>query len=171
MMDERVQLAADQWGADNDNRIIAIARLVVERALRGSATPTSRTLDLEWIVDGGGSAIIAPDSKRASFDFPVTVTGVSLFSDPLGAAGTLTVVIRRYPWDNYSAAGRVPMSPLTAAAGAPALRASSPTPRQFRDVLLSTWSEVVIPAGDVLELAVTEAATLKNATLTVKLAG
>jgi hypothetical protein len=153
-----------------DQRILAIANRVFNRRLEGLRLQ-SRTLDLEWLIDGGTSAIVAPLARRASFDFPVRVVGVSLFSDPLTAAGTLTVVIRRYPWDNYTALGQVPMSPLSAAAGTPALSASSSTPRQFRDTALTSWSAIDIPAGDVLELAVTQAATLTNATLTLKLAG
>lgn len=159
---------ADQVGGDLDNRIIAIARLVVQDAQRGLNGQQSRTLELEWLIDGGTSAIVAPVSRRASFDFPVRIVGVSLFSDPLTAAGILTVVIRRYPWDNYTALGQVPMSPLSAAAGTPALSGGL---RQFRDTALTSWSAVDIPAGDVLELAVTQAATLTNATLTLKLAG
>lgn len=164
---------ADLVGADLDKRVIAIARLVAQDALRGFTVSAAQPneFDLEWILDGGGVAIVT-QTRQVVFDFAVTITGATLVGPPPpAAAGILTVVIRQYPWDNYSVTGQITMSPATAVGGAPALPAGDPwgNTRQFRDMVLDRWSALTIPAGDILELAVTQATVFRNAVLVLRM--
>lgn len=126
----------------------------------GSTGP-SQVFGMQFIVDGGGSAILAGLAGWFHIDFPCTIQEVTLLADQIGS---IEIDIWRTTYTNYSP-GTHPVSGDTITGpSVPTIASAS----KYQDSTLSGWT-TGLANDDVLAFAVIGNATaIKRCTVTLK---
>lgn len=118
-----------------------------------SATPVRRSLN--FITDGGGSAITTGSKGYVRVDFTAIVYGWTVVADQ---AGDIVFDVRRCTYPNF------PTTASIAGSEKPTLSGVD----KNQDLDLTTWSQKLV-AGDILEFVVDSAATVTRATVDLRL--
>lgn len=112
--------------------------------------------DIIWVMDGGGSALVAGIAGDLAIDFNCTIIGYTLLADAIGG---LVVDVWKSAYASFpptvanSLTGVTPPTLVAAAAA--------------QDWTLAGWT-TIITAGDVLRFNINSAATITKATLALK---
>jgi hypothetical protein len=115
----------------------------------------SSTLTINFIIDGGGSAILNGSKGYLVVDFACTIQNNTLLADQ---SGSIVVDIKKCAYAGF------PTTASICAAAKPTLS----TAQKSQDATLSGWT-TAITAGDILEYNVDSATTVTRVTLSLKI--
>jgi len=112
------------------------------------------TVVINFIIDGGGSAITVGSKGHLEIPFAMTITGWTILANQ---SGSIVVDVNRSTYAGFPT--------LTSIAGTelPTLSAA----QKNRDLTLTTWT-TSIAAGDILEFEVDSAATVQRVTVAIR---
>lgn len=119
-------------------------------------TPSMLTSSLNFLIDGGGSVIVAGIKGDMVIDFNCTIQGVTTLADQ---SGSIVVDIWKDTYANFP-----PVDADSITAAAPVTIA---TATKSQDTTLTGWS-VAITAGQTLRFNVDSCATIQRATVALK---
>lgn len=126
---------------------LAAAFRTLGKKLKPQTTPILANLStINYIVDGGGSAITTGIKGYAVVDFACRILAVDLLADQTGSA---VVDVLRATYATF------PTFISLAASARPTLAAA----RKYQDTTLTGWTTQIAP-GDILEFNVVSAATV-----------
>jgi hypothetical protein len=125
-------------------------------AAAGNHTHTP-TVGLDFIIDGGGSALTAGIKGDVRIPVDMTITGVRLFADQIGSA---VVDIWKDSYANYPAT----VADTITASAKPTLSSAL----KYEDTTLTGWT-TSLTAGDTLRFNVDSASTITRLTVSLSL--
>jgi hypothetical protein len=127
----------------------------------GGSFAGARTADIEFIVDGGGSAITVGMKGYLVVDFPCTISQSTLLGDQ---TGSIVVNIFKCTFAQFDASVTHPVAADKITANAPPTISAA---TKAQDSTLTGWT-TAINAGDILAFNVDSVATVQRATLALK---
>ena len=111
--------------------------------------------DINFIMDGGGFAIVPGSHGFLEIPFSGTITGWTILAD---REGSVVVDVKRSTYSNF------PTTASIAGTEKPTLSSA----QKNQDLTLTTWT-TIIAAGDVLEYVVDSAALVTRVTVGIKI--
>lgn len=136
--------------------VIREVRPILSINRQGSSTTTTQSSSIEFIIDGGGSAITTGIKGDLEIPFACTITQATLLADQTGS-----VVIDVWK-DSYTNFAPTVADTITASAK-PTLSSAL----KYQDSTLTGWTKT-ISAGDILRFNVDSASTVQRVTLSLK---
>jgi hypothetical protein len=130
-----------------ESQLAAMWRDVYRRMERQTSPTLANLSTINFIIDGGGSAVTTGIKGYLVVDFACRITGVDLLADRSGSA---VVDVLRSTYATFPT-----FTSLTASA-TPALTAA----QKYQDSTLTGWTLAISP-GDILEFNVVSAATVQ----------
>lgn len=133
------------------------ANEVIQYDGSGIGTFVSNTRTLNFIIDGGGSAITTGIKGHIVLDADYTITGWTIIADQ---SGSIVVDVNRATYTNF---------PTTASIAGTELPTLS-SAQKNEDLSLTTWANAgIVTARDVLEFQVDSATTVTRVTVGLRL--
>jgi hypothetical protein len=134
---------------------IGNANEILQYSASGVGAFVSNTRTLNFVIDGGGSAITTGTKGHIVVDGDYTVTGWTIIADQ---SGSIEVDVKRATYTNF---------PTTASIAGTELPTLS-TAQKNEDLTLSTWT-TSLSARDVLEFVVNSITTVTRVTVALRL--
>lgn len=134
---------------------IGSANEILQVDATGNASFVSNTRTLNFVIDGGGSAITTGIKGHIVLDGDYTVTGWTIIADQ---SGSIVVDVNRATYANF---------PTTASIAGSELPTLSSVQKN-EDLTLSTWT-TTLSARDVLEFVVDSVTTVTRVTVALRL--
>ena len=150
------------WANESANQVFAGpssggATTPAFRALATADLPTSsKTVTINFILNGGGSALTTGVQPSVEIAFAGTITAARMHTD--GSSGSVTV-------DVLKAAYNGAFSSIVGAGTKPNI-SNAATSQWYQDTTLTSWT-TSISAGDWIQFNITAAATLTSATISL----
>ena len=134
---------------------IGSANEILQVDATGNASFVSNTRTLNFVIDGGGSAITTGIKGHIVLDGNYTVTGWTIIADQ---SGSIVVDVNRATYTNFPTTASIAGSELPTLSSA----------QKNEDLTLSTWT-TTLSARDVLEFQVDSATTVTRVTVALRL--
>ncbi len=136
------------------DRIIVGSKLSVINTDPALSVTNLATSTINFIIDGGGSAILTGSKGFLVIDFACTIQNNTLLADQ---SGSIVVDIKKCAYAGF------PTTASICAAAKPTLSSA----QNSQDAILTGWT-TAIAAGDILEYNVDSATTVTRVTLSLK---
>ena len=121
-----------------------------------AAAPLARDVSLQFIIDGGGSAITTGEKGHLEVPFGITITGWTILADQ---SGSIVVDVWKDTYANFP--------PTVADTIAGTEKPTLSTAQKNQDLALSTWTTAVA-AGDILAFNVDSVATVTRVLVSMR---